>query len=239
MDPIGFMLFICQVSYGYIRLEEMVFRKVIKLKNTLIDTIYSEKKELNYFNIGSSFGGNQDWLKDPWMHLGGCGALAACDSILQMEYSGIKKNLSNYDVNKISVEEYIDFAMEMKPYLRPRFMGINKLSIFVDGFKEYMKDKKLKDINLEAYEGTNKYLEAVEVLKNQLDKNFPVPFLMLRNKNNNVNDLVWHWFMLVGYAEYDGQFMVKMATYGSYRYINFKELWNTGYKKKGGMILWK
>ena len=98
MDPIGFMLFICQVSYGYIRLEEMVFRKVIKLKNTLIDTIYSEKKELNYFNIGSSFGGNQDWLKDPWMHLGGCGALAACDSILQMEYSGIKKNLSNYDV---------------------------------------------------------------------------------------------------------------------------------------------
>src|SRR3712207_2928575 len=167
MDLLGFMLFICQVSYGYKILERMFFGKVVKLKNKLEDINYSRKKELEYFNIGNSFGGNQDWLKDPWIHLGGCGALAACDSILQMEYSGIKKNLSNYDVNKISVEGYIDFAMEMKPYLKPRFMGINKLSIFVDGFKEYIRDSNLNDIDLEAYEGTNTYSEAVKTLKRQ------------------------------------------------------------------------
>lgn len=29
------------------------------------------KKELPYFSIGDSFGGNQDWFRDPMMHLGG------------------------------------------------------------------------------------------------------------------------------------------------------------------------
>ena len=37
------------------------------------------KKELSYFRIENAFGGNQDWFRDPMMHLGGCGAAAACD----------------------------------------------------------------------------------------------------------------------------------------------------------------
>ncbi|CUX66345.1 hypothetical protein BN3590_03148 [Clostridium sp. C105KSO15] len=40
------------------------------------------KKELSYFRVGDSFGGNQDWFRDPMMHLGGCGAAAACDACI-------------------------------------------------------------------------------------------------------------------------------------------------------------
>ena len=29
------------------------------------------KKELEYFYIENSFGGNQDWFRDYWMHMGG------------------------------------------------------------------------------------------------------------------------------------------------------------------------
>jgi len=31
------------------------------------------KKELPYFQIGASYGGNQDWFSDYWMREGGCG----------------------------------------------------------------------------------------------------------------------------------------------------------------------
>ena len=42
----------------------------------------SEKKELQYFNIGKSYGGNQRWMMDPWMHVGGCAALTTCDALI-------------------------------------------------------------------------------------------------------------------------------------------------------------
>lgn len=38
------------------------------------------KHELPYFYIGSAYGGNQDWLTDRMMNLGGCAAVTACDS---------------------------------------------------------------------------------------------------------------------------------------------------------------
>lgn len=40
------------------------------------------KKELKYFTIEDSFGGNQDWFTDPMMNRGGCGAVTACDTCM-------------------------------------------------------------------------------------------------------------------------------------------------------------
>ena len=31
--------------------------------------------------------------------------------------------------------------------------------------------------------------------------------------------------------------MVKAVTYGNYEWLDLKELWDTGYEKKGGLIL--
>ena len=43
-----------------------------------------------------------------------------------------------------------------------------------------------------------------------------------------------------GYDEKpDGRFMVKAVTYGGYEWLDFAKLWNTGYKRKGGLILFK
>ena len=38
------------------------------------------RHELEHFNIGSSYGGNQDWFRTFMMRIGGCGAETACDS---------------------------------------------------------------------------------------------------------------------------------------------------------------
>ena len=53
-----------------------------------------------------------------------------------------------------------------------------------------------------------------------------------------LKDYVWHWFLLTGYEEYEDVMMVKAVTYGSYQWLDFDNLWDTGYTNKGGMILY-
>ena len=81
-------------------------------------------------------------------------------------------------------------------------------------------------------------------------------FLSLHNKKehnswNKVTDLIvktyiknkkfdfyeWHWYNFAGYEEEGDDLYVKAVTYGKYEWLNFKELWDTGFKKKGGMII--
>lgn len=196
------------------------------------------KKELSYFTIGKAFGGNQDWFTDYWMHIGGCAALAVCDSCICMEKNGVKKNLYPYDIANVTQEDYIAFGMQMKPYLRPRIGGIAKLEIYINGMRRYLKDIGSESLRVEGLASGRTVYEAVAQAKQQIDKGFPIPFLLLRHNNYNFRDLLWHWFMLTGYEEFEGEFFVKMTTYGGSRYISFRELWNSGYKNNGGMIIY-
>ena len=45
--------------------------------------------------------------------------------------------------------------------------------------------------------------------------------------------------MLTGYKKEEGHFSVKAITYGGARWLDFRGLWNTGYEKKGGLILYR
>ena len=54
-----------------------------------------------------------------------------------------------------------------------------------------------------------------------------------------MKEYVWHWFMLVGYAQTEEAFFVKTATYGEAHWLSLTELWNTGYEERGGMILYE
>ncbi|HBG11374.1 MAG TPA: hypothetical protein DDX68_04980, partial [Clostridium sp.] len=78
---------------------------------------------------------------------------------------------------------------------------------------------------------------AAREVMSQIDQGISIPFLQLRHKNVNFKDLVWHWFMLVGYEEFEDEFYVKIATYGGFRWLSFYELWDTGFERKGGMVL--
>lgn len=195
------------------------------------------KKELSYFKIGDSYGGNQDWFKDPMMHLGGCGAAAACDVCINLSLYKNKTHLYPYDIERLTKEDYINFSSIMKPYLRPRFQGINTLKLFMDGFYDYLKKVGEEETKLTGCQGDTPKKEAANQVKRQIDNGIPIPFLLLRHKNVNFKDLVWHWFMLVGYEEFEEEFYVKIATYGGFRWLSFYELWNTGFKRKGGLVL--
>lgn len=65
-------------------------------------------------------------------------------------------------------------------------------------------------------------------------------YLMLKHKNEKgpLEDYIWHWFILAGYEETGNDLLVKAVSYGEYKWFSLKEMWDTGYDKKGGMILY-
>ena len=76
-------------------------------------------------------------------------------------------------------------------------------------------------------------------IKRQIDGGFPVPYLMLRHRLiEKYKDFIWHWFLAVGYEETEKGTWIIAATYGEKVRLLLKELWDTGYEEKGGVILY-
>ena len=194
------------------------------------------KKELRYFNIGKCFGGNQDWFWDPMMKLGGCAAATACDLSIYLAMHKDKKHLCPFDTDLLDKKQYVGFSKVMKPYLRPRREGVNRLELYIDGFEQYLADRREENITLAGFDGTASLEEAKAAIRTQLDSEMPIPYLLLKHKDPQLKDFVWHWFLLVGYEEFEDVFMVKTATYGEYLWMDFENLWDTGYAEKGGFI---
>lgn len=195
------------------------------------------RKELPYFMIDGSYGGNQDWFRDMTMHMGGCAAASACDVCINLALHKEKGNLYPYNIQELNKEDYIRFAMVMKPYLKPRFEGIKTLRIFIDGFQKYLEDIGEQNLIMEEFPGEWPEEKAKNEIRKQIDQGMPIPYLLLRHKNVNMKDFVWHWFLLTGYEEFENDFYVRTATYGNFSWFSLSELWDTGYKEKGGMVI--
>lgn len=204
---------------------------------------YTDKKELPYFLIDGKYGFDQEDFKDPWMRLGGCGAVTACDSCIYFDLyfgthfypyplyadeGGILRRIGP------TKQDYIDFSAIMKPYLRPRNTGINTLGLFIDGFQAFLKRSVL---TLEELSGNEKTKTAVKAVCEQIEHNVPVPCLTLRHENPVFDDFEWHWFLLTGYYILGERFLVKAVSYGTWRWMDFAALWDTGYEEKGGLVL--
>ena len=196
------------------------------------------KRELPYFSIEGAFGGSQEWFThDWWMRKGGCAAVTATDCSL---YFSLYKNLPDaapQAQKKMTKAAYLELGMIMKPYLKPRITGIDKLSIYMEGFTNYLCDRGINDLILTGWSGNHSYVSSAELVKHQIDAGWPLPYLNLKHRAPSFRDLVWHWFLLTGYETFHDEVMVKVTTYGSWRWLSLKELWDTGYKQKGGLIL--
>ena len=98
------------------------------------------QKELDYFTIEHSYGGNQDWFWDPMMKIGGCAAVTACDSSIYFDCYKGTSGLYPYEKTALTKKDYVKFGMKMKPYLKPRHTGIDSLEIYMEGFGKYLAD---------------------------------------------------------------------------------------------------
>ena len=200
------------------------------------------KKELPHFYIGESLGGQQEWysrITDFGMNVGGCAAITACDCSIYFEKYFNLRGLYPFDLEKITREDYLRFGKIMEPYLYPRWSGVDKLEIYLDGFGRFLSDRGIKSLKMTGWSGENSFSDSQETVCRQIDKNYPIPCLLLNHQVSLLQDYVWHWFILNGYKVQDGEFFVKAVSYGIGKWINFLTLWDTGYSRKGGLILFE
>ena len=201
-------------------------------------------KRLDYFTIEEAYGGSQDWFTNVVMNIGGCGAATACDSCIYFALHMGMDALYPFDKMHLNKEEYKQFSQIMKPYIRPRVGGVKKLEWYMEGFQRYIQDVNDKtgagiQIAMEGLKGSYSYEEAAEKIRRQIDAGLPVPYLMLRHKNvDKYKDFIWHWFLVVGYEDGPQEMYITAATYGQAVRMSLKELWDTGYEEKGGLILY-
>lgn len=126
----------------------------------------------------------------------------------------------------------------MKPYLSPRMSGIDRLEIFTDGYAEFLRDRGETRLNMEQFSGDEPYEKAREIVMRQINCGYPLPTLILNHSDRRFKDYVWHWFLINGYDDSENGFLVKAVSYSSYRWFSLKALWNTGYQRRGGFILY-
>lgn len=195
------------------------------------------KKELEYFLVGECYGGDQERLTDFMMKHGGCAAVTACDSCIYFDCYRGTSHLYPFDRTQITQENYRDFTMVMKPYLRPRWTGIDTLELFMEGFGAYLAACGVQ-IRMTPFDGERPFEEARETIRRQIDNGFPVPYLMLNHRDLALDDYAWHWFLLTGYEESEAGFLVKVVTYGEWVWLDLAHMWDTGRRRKGGLILY-
>ena len=198
------------------------------------------KNELPYFYIGDSYGGQQEWFTEYMMRIGGCAAVTACDSSIYFELYKNIHGLYPKNFNHVTKEDYIKFSDVMKPYLHPRWQGIDKLSIYVEGFEKFLRDRGENNLKILSWSGENDLDATHYILKKQIDEGWLIPCLVLNHSNPILEDYVWHWFLLTGYEKTEnGEWFVKVVSYGIARWFSFDLIWNTGFPRKGGLIIFR
>ena len=194
------------------------------------------KKILGYFTIDGAPGGNQDWLPEWDMNMGGCAAVTACDLCIYLSRRDEFRNLYPFNPENLSRMDFVRFAAVMKPYLRPRYHGIDFLETYICGFYDYMNRTNNNRLILEGLSGNVSYDVFAEAVVSQIERNLPVPFLLLNHHDKKLDDFEWHWFNLAGYEEIDDDVNVLTVTYGEYQWFSLKNIHDTKYDRKGGLI---
>ena len=192
--------------------------------------------ELPHFYIGDSCGGQQAWCSGFWMHEGGCAAITACDCSIYFELYKNRRGLVPFDVKNFSRDDYLKFAVDvMQPYLRPRWTGIDRLDIYIDGFGKFLSERGESSIELLPFDGNQNLQSARSVIQNRLSDGWLIPCLTLHHKSPRLRDYVWHWYLINGL---DGD-RVRAVSYGVGRWFELSEWWATGFERKGGLILFR
>ena len=117
------------------------------------------------------------------MYIGGCAAATACDCCIYLALRRGMTHLYPYDVHALTKQDYIDFSMKMKPYLRPRVNGVNKLWMFTEGFGKYLKDIGEDGLKMKELSGTEELRTAECFIRDQIDSGYGTGFCATAMRN--------------------------------------------------------
>lgn len=189
-------------------------------------------KELDFFNINNTYGGNQYKFLHPIMNRGGCSTVCACHAaaLLAMQ-DRTKSALYPYDSLTLTETEFKAFAKTMHQYVYPGFRGMPETRLFQEGFEKYAQSVSAK-VEFAELQGNESFDSAQQFIRNMIDDGISVQFLLLKHQNEAFSEIEWHWFTITGYMDEN----IIYSTWGERCLASLSELWNTGYPEKGGMI---
>ena len=196
------------------------------------------KKELDYFRVDNWIGGNQDRVIDPILHFAGCAAIAASDSCVFLSRYFGRTALYPSPSDHLTKKEYTALLRRMKKYLHPQKYGIDNVRQFILGFRNYLNDAGESGLWAEEYSTHHSEADGITVIRRQIDSGILVPFLMLRNRDKSLSWYDWHWFLVTGYEDREDGFYIRVTTYGTHIWLALHRLWETGFDKKGGLVIY-
>ncbi|MDR1689514.1 MAG: hypothetical protein LBS21_13020 [Clostridiales bacterium] len=170
---------------------------------------------------GTFTGGSQEWYKDRWQKLSGCGPTTA-------------SNLIWYTANRVfnnrvdfggDMSRYLDLQNEMFNFVTPGMQGVNTSKLFTSGIIRFGKNR---NFNIETFvleipkkpfarpnaNAVRKFIEEA------LAADSPVAFLNLSN-GALFNLENWHWVTII--SLYDDTLTAEIADQGEAFDINLEE----------------
>lgn len=144
------------------------------------------------------YGGYQDWLFSEgyiskyWSNRS-CGVIAASNTLLYMSrFANRIEGSKEYTITK---EGFVDFALYLYKFIRPRFYGIPTVAVMINGIKKYAKKMNFEIVPF-ILENPNTKLEVIRYIKRGLSRNYPI---MMVTWNTSIKDLKNHWVTITGY----------------------------------------
>lgn len=195
--------------------------------------------QLPYYEVCEKLGWDQEDFRDPFMYFGGCGAVTACDLSIFLAREHDMTSLCPFSPEQVEKADYLAFSKTMKRFLRPRVQGVDTLELWLEGYQAYLRSVSREERLPRFYafpQTGNSWEEAAKQIVRQIDRHFLVPMLLLRHKNYLYKDISWHWFNLAGYDSMDDDLLLRLVTYGEEQWISLRELWDSGYEERGGLI---
>lgn len=196
--------------------------------------LWSMKKEIGYINIEEFYGGNQEWLPTPFMRMGGCAAVTACEIMVYLASRG-RRELYPYNTDKITKEDFTAFAAQVAVYLHPRLSGVDSGQTFIHDLKGYLAAKGL-DLTFTQQSSDLPAEKAFSFICEHIDKGLPLAYLMLRHKDKSFGDFVWHWWVITGYETAENTRCVICASFGQRHVFDFDRLYDTGFSRRGCIL---
>lgn len=177
-----------------------------------------------------SYGLTQEWYKDKYQVLAGCGATVASTILSYYEQNKNFKNLKKEDV-LTTMEELWEYLLPIKG------MGLYSTELFYEGIKKYASEKNLNlsynylNINLKIKPNLE---EVVDYLKAELLNDRPVAFLNLCNGEEEALDK-WHWVTVYEIFEEDNEYYLNIFDDREIKKINLS-LWYNTIQNDGGFV---
>lgn len=154
---------------------------------------------------GISYGYNQEWYRDEWQRLAGCGPTTATQVMTYIGYrDGLLDTADSADFNSA-----VRRMETIWPYVKPhKGGGLYKTRWFEAGLERFLADKSLDyDVHmLRIYPfsfNRPKIARAAEFIRTGISSDCPVGFLN-RHRGKEQELSTWHWVPIVGIREDGG-----------------------------------